>query len=355
MNRLNATQEIIQNLTDFSNKVKFDNKQGFFDINVRAENFYCGLLNAIYNIQLINPNYRQGQFYALDLLDETNKIGVEVTSTTSIQKIQHFIHKIIENKLFEKYNVFYFLIITEKQKNYKEKIFEEIQGKFKLEIIDNNDLIQIISTLPADRITKINEYIIDYLNIRQPVEEIEKRLDRFIKLIEKNGVSEPEITTFLAVERNQFILKLFFGAIKIFDQIECVWQSQSNRKNLIPDFFVETSNNYADIIDFKLPSTKNMIVGIENREHFSSKINEYISQIENYRDFFEDTINRDWVYSKYDIKVFKPTIYLIIGRRNDFENAEWKRIESRFHNLFIKNYDDLIDIAKNSIELFKNQ
>ncbi len=163
MNRLKTIQEITQNLTNFSNKVKFDNKQGLFDINVHAENFYCGLLNAIFNIQLINANYNR-RTYILDLIDDTNRIGVEVTSVASIQKIQQFIHKIIEHKLFEKYNLFYFLIITEKQKNYKQEIFEKIQDKFKLEIIDNNDLIQIITTLPETRIASINEYIKDNLN-----------------------------------------------------------------------------------------------------------------------------------------------------------------------------------------------
>jgi len=195
--------------------------------------------------------------------------------------------------------------------------------------------------------------IVDYLIQTQESRENLFILNKFIELIDNQDTSEPTITKFLATERNQFILKLYFSSPKIYDQIECIWQTQQERKNLIPDFFIETANGFSNIIDFKLPHTKNIITGTENRKRFSSKITEYISQLENYRDYFDETLNQDFVRNKYNIKVLKPTITLIIGRRKDFGNLEWKKLESRFHNLQIINYDDVIDVVKNTLAHFK--
>ncbi len=193
--------------------------------------------------------------------------------------------------------------------------------------------------------------IIDYLLQTEDKRKKLRILNQFVNLIETNGISEPTITKFLSEHENQFILKTFFSSVRIHGQIKCKWQVQKDRKDLIPDFFIETSNGFSDIIDFKLPQTRNIVTGIANREHFSSKMSEYISQLENYRDYFDETDNRDWVLRKYNIKVFKPRITLIIGRRHDFTNFEWKKLESRFSNLQIINYDDIIDFASYAMNI----
>lgn len=77
----------------------------------------------------------------------------------------------------------------------------------------------LINRIFAGRGTRMIDYLIQTKDNREDL----YILDKFIELIEKQDVSEPTITKFLSVERNQFILKLFFSATKIFDQKECVW------------------------------------------------------------------------------------------------------------------------------------
>lgn len=169
------------------------------------------------------------------------------------------------------------------------------------------------------------------------------QINRFIELIGNKTTSEPEITQFLAKEENKFIITMNFGAIDIFDELECEWQSEI-KDNIKPDFFVLSSNGYANILEFKLPNLKTQtIVGKSNRETFSSEINSYISQTRTYESFFDDPNNKTWFENKYKFKVYKPRRILVAGRRSDFERCEFREIQADFRNIELITFDDLID------------
>lgn len=169
------------------------------------------------------------------------------------------------------------------------------------------------------------------------------QLNRFIELVGNRETTEPQITKFLEDKENQFILTMGFLGLKIFPQILCEWQSEIN-DNIKPDFFIEKPNGYSDIVEFKLPELKSKsIVGKVNRETFSAEINSYISQTRVYREYFEDPNNRNWIKDNYNITIRYPRRTLVIGRRWDFTNEEWKKIIEDYTDIDIITYDDLID------------
>ena len=47
-----------------------------------------------------------------------------------------------------------------------------------------------------------------------------------------------------------------FLAKEIHPQVICKWQSE-DKPSIQPDFFIERPNGYSDIVEFKLPNTKN--------------------------------------------------------------------------------------------------
>ena len=170
-----------------------------------------------------------------------------------------------------------------------------------------------------------------------------QQMNRFVEFIGDKNHSEPEITRLLASDKLGFALKMRFSAKEIFSELLCEWQS-SERKAIQPDFFVVGSDGYADIVEFKLPNIKgSSIVGGENRETFSSIINSYISQTRIYNEYFDDPNNRAYIKSKYGFDVYKPKRHLVVGRRWDFNNQEWRSIAADYQNLTIHTYDDLID------------
>jgi Domain of unknown function (DUF4263) len=174
--------------------------------------------------------------------------------------------------------------------------------------------------------------------------EFEKltRINRFIELVGTKETTEPEITRFLAEEKNKFILTMAFFAKEVRHQLKCVWQSEE-KEAIQPDFFVIQPNDFANIVEFKLPYLESeTVVGIPNRETFSARINSYISQTRVYKAYFDDPINRRWFEQTYGFKVRDPKRILVIGRRWDFSNDAWKDIVGDFKDVEIMTYDDLV-------------
>ncbi|HEX9059293.1 MAG TPA: Shedu anti-phage system protein SduA domain-containing protein [Clostridia bacterium] len=171
------------------------------------------------------------------------------------------------------------------------------------------------------------------------------QLNKFIEVSGCKNYSEPQITDFLSLPENIFILTMGFFSKEVYPQVLCEWQSE-DKQPIKPDFFVVKPNGYADIVEFKLPYLKgSTVVGSTNRERFSAEIQAYIAQTRIYRNYFDDPNNRKWIEEKYGFKVYKPRRYLVMGRRFDFNSEEWQEIKSDYHDLEIFTYDDLIDGA----------
>jgi hypothetical protein len=176
----------------------------------------------------------------------------------------------------------------------------------------------------------------DYKYAKLPI------INRFIELAGNKTTSEPTITKFLSSQENQFILSMAFLARSVHYQLSCEWQSEE-KNALEPDFFVVHPNGYADIVEFKLPDLKSStITGRANRETFSAEINSYISQTRVYSAYFDDPNNRKWFEGKYGFKVHHPKRILVVGRRSDFSNEEWREIVADYRDIEIITYDDLV-------------
>jgi len=170
-----------------------------------------------------------------------------------------------------------------------------------------------------------------------------QQMNRFVEFIGDKSHSEPEITRLLASEELRFALKMRFSAKDVHPECLCEWQSE-NRKAIKPDFLVVGPDGFADIVEFKLPDlNSSTVVGSSNREAFSATINSYIAQTRVYRDYFDDPNNRRYVKHKFGVDIYRPKRHLVIGRRWNFENPEWRAIAADFPDLTIHTYDDLID------------
>lgn len=170
-----------------------------------------------------------------------------------------------------------------------------------------------------------------------------QKLNRFIELVADDSIIEADITTYLALPENEFILTMAFFATSISSQKLCEWQSEE-KTPLKPDFFITQPNGYANILEFKLPILKSRsVTGMSNRETFSAELNSYISQVRVYKKYFEDPNNRVWMQQEHNLKIESPKKILVIGRRWNFENTEWKEIVADYKDLEIFTYDDIID------------
>jgi len=161
MKRKADLEKIISLLSHLQLCVKNSNSISLTDINIIAEDFFRDLLNLIYDLNLKNINLIEGKnFPAIDLVDENKKIVYQVTSDSSKRKIKYTINKFIENKLFQKYKILFFMIIGDK-KRYKSKF--DTKGKF---VFDESkhikgivDVINDVRSFRGEKITKILNFL----------------------------------------------------------------------------------------------------------------------------------------------------------------------------------------------------
>lgn len=187
MNKEVYLKNIAENLALLSREVSILNAVNLYDINIIAEDFFPGLLNLIYGYELQNANHFEKNAPAIDLIDQKNRIAVQVTSDNSSAKIRHTIDEFNKNQAYNLYDRLVVLILTQK-KNYSTNF--DTQGRFSFDkasdIWDVEKLIKDIRKLETEQVKSISEYLSEELcNRYYSVRETQAgEVDTIIDLIE---------------------------------------------------------------------------------------------------------------------------------------------------------------------------
>lgn len=211
MNEFLKQFEYIKNqLSYIKSKVDLDNQLGLYDINKLSEDIFMHILNDVYDLNFRNANeILHENFPAIDLVDETNKKVIQVTSTTSLIKAKKSVKKFNQLKYYQvsdstENSLKNSISIFRKFKDYEEyKIsFLYIKDKPNIETdrwkkfledenLDNNDFIGIDDILTiiesnhtlCEKVYKTIEQRMDKLSFSF---NIESYFNNFETQIEKN-------------------------------------------------------------------------------------------------------------------------------------------------------------------------
>lgn len=136
------------------------NSLSLYDANIFSEYTLCELLNIAFDYKLINANLISANFPSVDLVDKTNKIAIQVTSTSQRNKIQATLNKFSEKRLYLEYDQIFIIILGKKQKIYSNlSVSPEISFDQSEQILDFKSLLNIIAKLPLKRIEKISSLL----------------------------------------------------------------------------------------------------------------------------------------------------------------------------------------------------
>lgn len=136
------------------------NSQNLYDINIVSENLVCNVLNLVFDYNLKNINESFKNYPGIDLVDDKNRISVQVSSDKSKGKIQKTLNIFSDNSLQEKYDRLIFLVLGEKQKRYtKLEIPSNLNFNVDEDIVDFKDLLRFISFLPIEKIERVYKYL----------------------------------------------------------------------------------------------------------------------------------------------------------------------------------------------------
>lgn len=176
------------------------------------------------------------------------------------------------------------------------------------------------------------------LRLQQAVEELEE-------LINNPKTREQDLHEFF--ERNpEFILNEDYKSA----HSKVVLTDERGGK-LIPDFLLEPTDqdSLCDLLELKTPSQKIFSLK-KSRMRFSAAVMEACAQLREYSAFFDEERHRKAIENQYGLTVYKPKMFVIIGRRGGLTPIEKKRVESDAPWLTLKTYDDLVTRVKNNIK-----
>lgn len=142
--------------TYIESKVKNDTKQKLYDINTTAEYIFMNILNDVYGWNLTNGNEEKANFPAIDLIDKTNKIVIQVTSETTSNKVRketiEKFKELVKTDKYREYTDYKIKMFYIKNKpNFSDKILEEFEekGMLKSDFLGIEDINTKVSANPT--------------------------------------------------------------------------------------------------------------------------------------------------------------------------------------------------------------
>ncbi len=166
----------------------------------------------------------------------------------------------------------------------------------------------------------------------------------------REDIRETDLQTYFE-ENPEF---LYFGT-KYRRTISHPILTRNAKPDLIPDFLLERVNDgYCDVLDLKLPDKK-VVVGLEDRRRFSSDIEEALAQVSEYREYFNESMNRKLIGKKYNVKILKPNVLVLIGDSANVDAEELVKIRDRRKDGEIITFNDIISQMKALLKMINQE
>lgn len=138
-------------------KTKNDIRSNLGSTNVVAETILCGLLNRMYDWNLVNANSISQNYPGVDLIDETKNIAVQVTSTCTKAKIQNTLEK--AGKLGVTFARLIILLISDETPAPALRTCTDPSYHGSMEVWSIPDILRAAKELDIERLQKLTSYM----------------------------------------------------------------------------------------------------------------------------------------------------------------------------------------------------
>ena len=186
MNRAKYFDYIEERLNFLSHRINSRGKLNILDLHQHSENFYLHFFNLLFDYKLENLNVVKMNVEAIDLIDHVNLIVIQVSATSTKQKIE----SALEKDKIRKYNDYNFKFIciskpASKLKNKKYSNPHSIKFDPKNDIYDINTILEIISSKDIDKFKSIYSFIKKELGSDVDMVKLDSNLATVINILSK--------------------------------------------------------------------------------------------------------------------------------------------------------------------------
>ncbi|WP_430937302.1 ABC-three component system protein [Saccharicrinis sp. 156] len=205
MNRNPYFNYIDEKLHVLARRIETRGKLNMLDLHLHSENFYLHLLNLLYGYSLENLNAKLQNVEAIDLIDHTNKIVVQVSATCTKQKVESALSKKLMNN-YKGYS-FKFISISKDASDLRKKTFK---NPFSLAFVPTTDIVDITTVLnttlskKAVEIKEVYRFIKEELGGEVDVVKLDSNLASVINILSKekwDETNESESVNSFEIER----------------------------------------------------------------------------------------------------------------------------------------------------------
>lgn len=210
MNRERLNLMIKNELCYLGYQVTVSGKLNELGINTHCEQFYCNLFNLVYGFNLYNINSDKSipNVAGIDLVDDVNKIFVQVSSILSTDKIEKSIAK--KNLLNYPGYSFYFISLAKDATNFRNKTYNNPNGIIfnpKTDIYDIASICTKIKSLSIPELEKIYNLVVEEIGPTYDASKLNSELTAVIDSLATNDspiVDETTLNSFKIEEKISF-------------------------------------------------------------------------------------------------------------------------------------------------------
>lgn len=200
MNRTLYFDYIEEKLGTLAYRINLKGRLNILDLHIHSENFYAYFLNELYGWNLENLNPFKQNIEAVDLIDITNKLIVQVSATNTKQKVESSLKK----DILKSYSdfTFKFVSISKDATDLRKITFSNPHGiSFdpKVDIIDNKSILDFILSLDIDNQKELYRLTKKELGNEVDIIKLDSNLAIIINILSKEDLrtsSNPTIDTF---------------------------------------------------------------------------------------------------------------------------------------------------------------
>lgn len=204
---------IARELQALSSRIETKGKLNLLDLHGHVENFYLRLFNLLYGYELVNLNNKLQNVEAIDLIDDKNKILIQVSATSTKQKIESALSKDIIKKYIG--YTFKFISISKDASDLRKKEYVNpylINFTPTQDIYDTATILKDILSKQLSEIKAIYEFIKEELGKEVDSVKLDSNLATIINILSKEQWDEANQST--AVNSFEIERKITFNDLK---------------------------------------------------------------------------------------------------------------------------------------------
>ncbi|MFO0823645.1 MAG: SMEK domain-containing protein [Gemmataceae bacterium] len=155
--------EIRSGLAVFQDYVRPGGKLNLTDPNVQSEDFVAGLLNAVYGWSLLSTNKAKANYSCIDLIDDTRKLGIQVTAEGGSDKLTSTLECLAKHKMARDISLLKVFLLIPKQGKYTvNAACPGITFDWKTDVIDCDDIALAAQAIDdLQQLRRVHQFVVD--------------------------------------------------------------------------------------------------------------------------------------------------------------------------------------------------